>query len=88
MLMHGCKEGQCAACKSFVLEGEDIEHRQVLERSRCNDYEKDDGYTLLCRAHAVRPTSTIELHQLRRGNDPLRPADDHAGRCASNGSRS
>src|SRR6185437_2141654 len=26
MLMHGCKEGQCAACKSFVLEGEDIEH--------------------------------------------------------------
>ena len=20
--MHGCKEGQCAACKSFVLEGE------------------------------------------------------------------
>src|SRR5579859_6215893 len=26
MLMHGCKEGQCAACKSFVLEGDDIEH--------------------------------------------------------------
>jgi propane monooxygenase reductase subunit len=25
-LMHGCKEGQCAACKSFVLEGEDIEY--------------------------------------------------------------
>ncbi len=22
MLMHGCKEGQCAACKSFLLEGE------------------------------------------------------------------
>ena len=26
MLMHGCKEGQCASCKSFVLEGDDIEH--------------------------------------------------------------
>ena len=22
MLMHGCKEGQCGACKSFVLDGE------------------------------------------------------------------
>src|SRR6184192_3404722 len=25
MLMHGCKEGQCASCKSFVLDGDDIE---------------------------------------------------------------
>src|SRR6266567_2329968 len=25
MLMHGCKEGQCSSCKSFVLDGEDIE---------------------------------------------------------------
>ena len=23
MLMHGCKEGQCASCKSFILEGDD-----------------------------------------------------------------
>ena len=22
MLMHGCKEGQCSACKSFILDGE------------------------------------------------------------------
>ena len=29
-LMHGCKEGQCAACKSFVLDGDDIE----LDRTR------------------------------------------------------
>ena len=25
MLMHGCKEGQCSSCKSFVLDGDDIE---------------------------------------------------------------
>ena len=25
MLMHGCKEGQCASCKSFVLDGDEIE---------------------------------------------------------------
>ena len=24
MLMHGCKEGQCASCKSFVLDGDDF----------------------------------------------------------------
>src|SRR5919108_1215633 len=49
-LMHGCKEGQCAACKSFVLEGEDIE----LDRYSTfalPDYEKEEGQTLLCRAH-------------------------------------
>src|SRR5215471_2382868 len=26
MLMHGCKEGQCASCKSFILDGDDVEH--------------------------------------------------------------
>src|SRR5689334_7418450 len=57
--MHGCKEGQCAACKSFVLEGEDIE----LERYSTfalPDFEKEEGYTLLCRAHVYEDV-TIEL---------------------------
>ncbi|HEY2551757.1 MAG TPA: FAD-binding oxidoreductase [Streptosporangiaceae bacterium] len=59
MLMHGCKEGQCASCKSFVLEGEDIE----LERYSTfalPDFEQQEGYTLLCRAHAYQDL-TIEL---------------------------
>ena len=59
MLMHGCKEGQCAACKSFVLDGDDIE----LDRYSTfalPDYERDEGYTLLCRAHAYEDL-TIEL---------------------------
>ena len=34
MLMHGCKEGQCSACKSFVLDGDDIELRSTPP-SRC-----------------------------------------------------
>jgi propane monooxygenase reductase subunit len=58
-LMHGCKEGQCSACKSFVLEGEDIE----LDRYSTfalPDFEKDEGYTLLCRAHVYEDV-TIEL---------------------------
>src|SRR5690242_5264101 len=59
MLMHGCKEGQCSACKSFVLDGEDIE----LDRYSTfalPDYELDEGYTLLCRAHPYEDL-TIEL---------------------------
>jgi len=59
MLMHGCKEGQCSSCKSFVLDGEDIE----LDRYSTfalPDYEKEEGYTLLCRAHPYEDL-TIEL---------------------------
>jgi propane monooxygenase reductase subunit len=59
MLMHGCKEGQCSSCKSFVLDGDDIE----LERYSTfalPDFEREEGYTLLCRAHAYEDV-TIEL---------------------------
>src|SRR5260370_7385871 len=59
MLMHGCKEGQCSSCKSFVLDGDDIE----LDRYSTfalPDFERDEGYTLLCRAHAYEDV-TIEL---------------------------
>jgi propane monooxygenase reductase subunit len=59
MLMHGCKEGQCAACKSFVLDGDDIE----LDRYSTfalPDYERDEGFTLLCRAHVYEDVR-IEL---------------------------
>jgi propane monooxygenase reductase subunit len=59
MLMHGCKEGQCASCKSFILDGEDIEHDRYSTFA-LPDYEKDEGYTLLCRAHVYEDV-TIEL---------------------------
>ncbi|HET9893381.1 MAG TPA: 2Fe-2S iron-sulfur cluster binding domain-containing protein [Streptosporangiaceae bacterium] len=59
MLMHGCKEGQCSACKSFVLEGDDFD----LERYSTfalPDFEREEGYTLLCRMHPYEDV-TIEL---------------------------
>ncbi|UOZ05149.1 NADH:ubiquinone reductase (Na(+)-transporting) subunit F [Amycolatopsis sp. WQ 127309] len=59
MLMHGCKEGQCAACKSFILDGEDVEHDKYSTFA-LPDYEKEEGFTLLCRAHAYEDL-TIEL---------------------------
>jgi len=59
MLMHGCKEGQCGSCKSFILDGEDVEHDRYSTFA-LPDYEKEEGYTLLCRAHAYEDL-TIEL---------------------------
>ncbi len=68
MLMHGCKEGQCAACKSFVLDGEDIE----LDRYSTfalPDFEKDEGYTLLCRAHVYED---VRIELLNYDEDMIR----------------
>jgi propane monooxygenase reductase component len=58
MLMHGCKEGQCSACKSFLLDGEvDMDRYSTFALP---DYEQDEGWTLLCKAHAVSDL-TVEL---------------------------
>jgi len=73
-LMHGCKEGQCAACKSFVLEGEDIE-LEKYSTFALPDYEKEEGSTLLCRAHPYEDL-VIELlnydEEIIRSGLPLR----------------
>jgi len=61
MLMHGCKEGQCAACKSFLLEGDDVE-LDKYSTFALPDFEREEGFTLLCRAHVYEDV-TIELLQ-------------------------
>ncbi|AWK70931.1 CDP-6-deoxy-delta-3,4-glucoseen reductase [Rhodococcus oxybenzonivorans] len=57
-LMHGCREGRCSACKSFVLDG-DIQ-MENYSTFACNDAEVDDGHVLLCRSTAYSDC-TIEL---------------------------
>ena len=69
MLMHGCKEGQCSACKAFVLEG-DVE-MDKYSTFALPEYESEEGYVLLCRAHAYSDL-VIELinfdeHMLESG---------------------
>jgi propane monooxygenase reductase subunit len=66
MLAHGCKEGQCSACKSFLLSGE-----VALERYSTfalADYEQEEGFTLLCRAH---PFSDLEVELLHYDEEML-----------------
>ena len=57
-LVYGCREGQCSACKCFLLEGEVTLKR--YSTFALSDSEEQSGYTLLCRA---MPDSdlTIEL---------------------------
>jgi len=67
MLMHGCKEGQCASCKSFLLDGEvDLDRYSTFALP---DFELEEGYTLLCRAHAV---SDVEIELLHYDEEALR----------------
>src|SRR3954452_19708629 len=67
MLMHGCKEGQCSACKSFLLDGEvDLDRYSTFALP---DFEEAEGWTLLCRAHAL---SDLEVELINYDEEILR----------------
>jgi propane monooxygenase reductase component len=77
MLMHGCKEGQCSACKSFLLEGDDVE-LDKYSTFALPDFEREEGFTLLCRAHVYEDV-TIELlnydEEILRSGLPIQDAE-------------
>jgi propane monooxygenase reductase subunit len=57
-LMHGCREGQCSACKSFLIDG-DVQMARYSTFALA-DYESEEGYILLCKSHAYSDL-TVEL---------------------------
>jgi propane monooxygenase reductase component len=60
-LPYGCRKGNCGTCKAQVLEGEvDLEIESAYSLS---DFERDQGFTLLCSAYALCDT-TIEMEGL------------------------
>jgi propane monooxygenase reductase component len=66
MLMHGCKEGQCSACKSFLLDGDvDLDKYSTFALP---DFEEEEGWTLLCRAHAY---SDLEVELINYDEEAL-----------------
>src|ERR1044072_8102821 len=68
MLMHGCKEGQCSACKSFLLDGDvDLDRYSTFALP---DFEEAEGGTLLCRAHA----SSNRKIELTNYDEEIRPS--------------
>src|SRR3954464_7457892 len=65
-LMHGCKEGQCSSCKSFLLDGEvDLDRYSTFALP---DFEEAEGWTLLCRAHAL---TDLEVELINYDKDVL-----------------
>jgi len=80
-LLHGCKEGQCSACKCLLVEG-DVE---MLKYSTfaLSDPEKESGHVLLCRTVAY---SDIEVELLSYDEDLLSrsiPVKDYEGQVVS-----
>ncbi len=65
-LPHGCKEGQCSACKCIQLDGE----TEMLKYSTfaLNDMERDDGHVLMCRTLAY---SDVEIELLNYDEEVL-----------------
>lgn len=58
MLAHGCKAGQCSACKAYLIDGDtDLAKYSTFALS---DMEREEGYTLLCKTH-VYSDAVIEL---------------------------
>jgi propane monooxygenase reductase component len=66
-LTHGCREGQCSACKSFLLDG-DLE-MDKYSTFALPEYESEEGYVLLCRSHAY---SDLEVELINYDEDILR----------------
>jgi propane monooxygenase reductase component len=76
MLMHGCKEGQCSSCKSFLLEGDDVE-LDKYSTFALPDFEREEGFTLLCRAHVYEDVTIELLHydeEMIRSGLPIQDA--------------
>ncbi|HTU97215.1 MAG TPA: MmoB/DmpM family protein [Solirubrobacteraceae bacterium] len=66
-LAHGCREGQCSACKCYVLDGEvELEGYSSFALS---DTERSGGYALMCRA---LPESDVTIELLHYDPDNYR----------------
>ncbi|PGH55673.1 CDP-6-deoxy-delta-3,4-glucoseen reductase [Azospirillum palustre] len=80
-LMHGCKEGQCSACKCLLIDG-DVE---MLKYSTfaLSDPERDSNHILLCRSLAY---SDVAVELLNYDEDLLSrsiPVKDFNARLAA-----
>lgn len=66
-LVYGCREGQCSACKAYLLSGEVALKRH--SSFALSETEQEQGYTLLCRA---MPDEDLEIELLHVDPDNYR----------------
>ena len=84
-LVYGCREGQCSACKAYLLEGEVV--LKPYSTFALSESEEANGYTLLCRAMPEEDLVVELLHfdpDNYRLENPIRDGrgDGHRGRGA------
>jgi propane monooxygenase reductase subunit len=66
ILMHGCRQGQCSACKAFLLDG-DLE-MDPFSTFALNESEEEEGFVLLCKSFAY---SDLEVELIAYHEDML-----------------
>ncbi len=66
-LVYGCREGQCSACKCFLMEGDVALKR--YSNFALSDSEQSSGYSLMCRA---MPESDLTVELLHYDPDNYR----------------
>ena len=66
-LAYGCREGQCSACKCYLLDGE-VELKRYSNFA-LSDAERSGGYALMCRA---MPESDLTIELLHHDPDNYR----------------
>ena len=80
-LAHGCREGQCSACKCYLLDGEvELARHSSFALS---DAERSSGYALMCRA---MPESDVTIELLHYDPDNYRlenPISEQTARVAA-----
>ena len=59
-LAYGCREGQCSACKCFLMEGEVA--LKPYSTFALSESEEANGYTLMCRAMPEQDLVVELLH--------------------------
>ncbi|HWE09431.1 MAG TPA: 2Fe-2S iron-sulfur cluster-binding protein [Solirubrobacteraceae bacterium] len=80
-LAHGCREGQCSACKCYLLAGE-VELKPYSTFA-LSEAERGNGYTLMCRA-LPEADLTIELLHYDPENRRLEnPISERSARVAA-----
>lgn len=67
---YGCRDGACGACKALVTSGR-IEQGKVADNA-LTTAEREDGYALLCKAHALDDLSITVRSLTRAGDIPVK----------------
>jgi NAD(P)H-flavin reductase/ferredoxin len=80
-LQYGCRNGRCSSCKYLLLDGE-VDFGKTSPYC-LTDYEKDEGWALLCQARALSDLVIRDQDISNRDDAAIITPQDHAARVTS-----